>query len=377
MTSPIHDNAVTTRALGTTAISGAAVEEDRSTNLLSRLGNLLSRRAEVVQQDGTGLAAKKAAKKYAEAMEKIQGSVLGSSDLKARIAALAKPANAALATIGVPEVSAIEDPLDKMRGTADQASFVRGNWQIWFNPDIITGIYNKQTFARAANTVYHEYRHAEQAFRVARKLATEGKDAAYIANTITIPIKIAEEAVKKPLSPGSVSPQSAQEWGEAEEWEYNISINPRGGKSPAGEVNTEKEEAEEQYGKARNKWRPIEKSMNDPSADEEVRRRWKDYLSKPENSANIAGIKKDYDIARQWAAETYKMYANMPVEKDAWTTGGLIQELLGFPAARAEDELNNLDADEREMRPININTWLAAKPTSKSTAGPSTPRSPS
>jgi hypothetical protein len=44
----------------------------------------------------------------------------------------------------------------------------------------------------------------------------------------------------------------------------------------------------------------------------------------------------------------------MPVEQDAWSTAGLVEAGAGFTPSTPEQELENLDADERVMIPITV-----------------------
>jgi hypothetical protein len=57
--------------------------------------------------------------------------------------------------------------------------------------------------ADMADTVYHEARHSEQWYRIARVRAGEGKTADEIASGLFIPAKVAKKAAKNPLKPSS------------------------------------------------------------------------------------------------------------------------------------------------------------------------------
>ena len=59
---------------------------------------------------------------------------------------------------------------------------------------------NQAEIAEIVDTIYHEARHSEQYFRVARMLAGQGKNAAEIATQVGIPNIVAAEAVKSPLA---------------------------------------------------------------------------------------------------------------------------------------------------------------------------------
>jgi hypothetical protein len=61
------------------------------------------------------------------------------------------------------------------------------------------------------DTIYHEARHSEQYFLIARKQAGEGKTAPEIETGMSIPADVAAEAVKDPLS-GKELPGEVKQW---------------------------------------------------------------------------------------------------------------------------------------------------------------------
>src|SRR5262245_17758939 len=116
----------------------------------------------VIQRKGeTGLAEKKRVKSYTKTILENRGG-WDSMSQYARIAVLLESANAQLAKVGVPEVRGLIDPLNNMAGTADNAAFNRGTWNVFFNPDWLRPGLSFEEFGQLANTVYHECRHAEQ-----------------------------------------------------------------------------------------------------------------------------------------------------------------------------------------------------------------------
>ena len=44
----------------------------------------------------------------------------------------------------------------------------------------------------------------------------------------------------------------------------------------------------------------------------------------------------------------------MPLEQDAWATGGLVEKYLGLTPSTPDQELDHLDKDERSMIPIQF-----------------------
>jgi hypothetical protein len=84
--------------------------------------------------------------------------------------------------------------------------FVRSLWVIAidiraFSKRNVTkvGDLNQDEVAEIVNTIYHETRHAEQAFKVAQMKAKEGKNALEIETGMGIPASVAEAAAKKPM----------------------------------------------------------------------------------------------------------------------------------------------------------------------------------
>jgi hypothetical protein len=113
--------------------------------------------------------------------------------------------NTRLAAVGVPPCT-----LGKESG-GDASQFHAGDWTIDMSaleladPD------------SAAATIYHEARHAEQTFRIARMLAGRGKNAAQIAAELGLEkAEIAEAAVTMPFAPGTASATEAAGWHDPE-----------------------------------------------------------------------------------------------------------------------------------------------------------------
>ena len=75
-------------------------------------------------------------------------------------------------------------------------------WQIEIDPRILH--LNAVTNANAetlADRIYHEARHAEQWFRIARLKAGEGRTQAQLVADLAIPSHVARDAVARPLNP--------------------------------------------------------------------------------------------------------------------------------------------------------------------------------
>lgn len=314
----------------------------------------LPRTPGTIQRDGTGLAGKKSSKNFAKTVTKGKKN-WDKLSTQQRITQLLEPANAQLAKVGVPRVTGLVDPLDQMEAD-NHANFVRGNWQVWFNANLLGSGLSDEQFGRLANTVYHECRHAEQTFRVARLMAAEGKSVTTIAQAIGIHQNIAQQAVDKPLNP-----KNKQEWEEAAAWKFNMEKGPGDTQSPADLVNQQKDDAMAEYAAARGKYRMLEGLFaGDTDIDERLRKQFAQTMQTKEGVAHmekaLKEAKSDYNAARETAKQAYLQYAMMPVEEDAWNTGALIQMHMGLEPSTAKQELDNLDKDEREMLSIGLVT---------------------
>lgn len=126
-------------------------------------------------------------------------------------------ANVALKAIGVPELEESQVTTDTLR-----ACFSPGLWGLKFNPDYIRPRYDEncqvtdEYSKQLANTTYHEARHCEQDFRVARWLAGEKKmTAKKIVDETNTPSDIVNAAIDSPLSSADGNPAELKE---AEAW---------------------------------------------------------------------------------------------------------------------------------------------------------------
>src|SRR3954451_20031050 len=88
----------------------------------------------------------------------------------------------------------------------DAGSFSRVTWTIAMNPAKFTttgatkvGEITQSDLANLVDTVYHEARHSEQYFRIARIQAGSGKTADQIKDGMSIPPLVAKAAFDAPL----------------------------------------------------------------------------------------------------------------------------------------------------------------------------------
>ena len=136
----------------------------------------------------------------------------------------------------------------------DSGSFSRTTWNIEINPNKFsdrTGVteVGQLTLDEAkevADTIFHESRHSEQYFRIARLQAgrvgpkvTDENAAKQISDDMSIPLDVAKAGVKVPLKPGT---DDAELISEASDWE-TITVGRHG--EYKGNVNTWSAESRE------------------------------------------------------------------------------------------------------------------------------------
>jgi hypothetical protein len=132
---------------------------------------------------------------------------------QARADALVKAVNERLVAAQVPTVASVVYEGDS---PTEQGTFDFTTWSMMVNRKLLdqSGL-TRDDAADLANTVYHEARHAEQWFWMARLRAGQGYSAAGIAAEMFIPADIAKEARKLPIRPGTTEAVVASGWYES------------------------------------------------------------------------------------------------------------------------------------------------------------------
>jgi hypothetical protein len=258
-----------------------------------------------VQREGTGIAEGERVKEYAEGAREVQSEweKLSASERANKLGALA---NAALATVKVPPVTIAMVDLGSGSG-----AFNSGTWTLKIDKKIISkDSVTEAELAELSNTFYHEARHAEQFFRVARWMAGTHRSAKHIARYLAIPGRIAKVAVDEPLEPIGVlegllgeESERAAEIAEARRWMAVLSPT---GRRRYGKVIAEMKAAEKAYLAAVDA-----------------------YKASP-TEENKEKIRKAKDTFRK----KYRAYRRFADEKDAFKVGGDAEE--AFKAAGSE-----------------------------------------
>lgn len=237
--------------------------------------------------------------------------------IQRRFDKIIKMVNRQLVKEGAPELMGIlshdEDP-------SNRASFSITFWTMSINS---LHLMEDADLPLLANAAYHEARHAEQAFRVARKMAEEGNDASQIRAEIHIDLMrrgvveaAIEEAMNKELSP--------EERDEAIGWQ-------------------------EDYASEDNKT----KLFNDAKAEMLTRMRVFDQMLQTLKAKDEHKDKSDQEIKFMLLRaiftpliKAFKIYGSSPVEEDAWALGGRIQKMLGGDPLTLKSELTKVASVE-------------------------------
>ena len=286
----------------------------------------------------TGLARAEAAARYARTVRTSRGA----HSPRARMEALVAAVNAELAHASAPPAVALLHELPPF-ATPRRAWFLRGAWCLLFDPHALGGGVGDEELGRVASAAYHEARHVEQTFRVARKLAAEGADARRIELRLGIPAEVVTAAVERPLAASDRRP-----WDEAAAWQENIARSGSDEPSQADTAADLLDDALDAYARARAAYR------------------WAVEPASPGRTGRAA-LRADYVRTRERVRRVYALHEGMPFERDAWATAALVQQHLGFEPGSPADVLAGLDDDERTLRADHqVKTGLA--PTSGASA---------
>jgi hypothetical protein len=242
--------------------------------------------SESASADPTGIATEAAVGRFVSAGKSLEAD-WADLDMTARAERLTEAANAELGAIGIP-------PLEmQLHNLGDDHGVFRSklwamhvNWNPFIPNEVTSG-----DVEIVAMTVYHEARHAEQWFRMARLMAGQGKPSTDIASTLGLPEAIVAEAVKDPLDAG----------GGAEAQEASVWLDSR--------VGPGKEKAKEVMAELRAAGAALDEAI---AAYERVEK--KPLVSKQRKAELAAAV----DAAYERFNKAHEAYSALPVEADAW-----------------------------------------------------------
>ena len=210
--------------------------------------------------------------------------------------------------------------------TSGELDFTTWNLDLGKGPFSKTSV-TKDDMAGMADTVYHEARHAEQWFRMARLVAGQGKDGTAVAKSMYIPKRVADEAVKQKIDPKT----TGQEADEAKAWHKSVYGS---GAAERNKVLKGLGTLSKKVKDARTKLDAASKKTDE--AEKAYKKLAKDAKAKAE--AKAAALKAWQDAYKAWQLaykawenadkarkENYQKYKNLPEEKDAWAVGGSVR----------------------------------------------------
>jgi hypothetical protein len=128
------------------------------------------------------------------------------ADARTRMNALAGIVNPLLEEAGVP--SSLWQSLQKMEGAAFSS-----RWGFTFDKGLLgKSVLTEEEFKRVVEYAYHEARHTEQFWMMARRQAGDLKTAKEIAEQLKIPFEVADLAASQPLRKGMPGAEAAEKW---------------------------------------------------------------------------------------------------------------------------------------------------------------------
>lgn len=235
----------------------------------------------------TGLADPAVMSKYGAAMKKLESEWAGLAQPE-RLQRVSAGVNQGLVERNIPSVHVVENP--KVNG----AQFNFNTWTVEIGSSALKGA-NPEVFADMMNKAYHEARHAEQWYLMARLEAGKGTKAADIGTKMGIKDPfVLENAVKNPLTKADKEFTAANQW-----WE---SVYGSGANARNQLLGVDLPAASKKYGAAEQLYIKTRSDTTIPHVD-----RMKNY--------------NDYLTARQEWEKLYREYRALPEEVDAWGVG--------------------------------------------------------
>ncbi len=206
----------------------------------------------------------------------------------------------------------------KSEKTGGGAHYAFTDHALVVNEDLIKkGTLSDADAKTLAEHTYHESRHAEQWYMMARLLASQGKSKDEIAKTMKIPDTMAEKAHGDPLPKGGCAEQCAQKM-------YDSVYGANAAKR--SQVLKDMKESVAKTNKAAEAFNNAQKKLdavkNDPKATADQKKSAEDERNKK---------LKEYQDAAKDSDPKYKAYRDLPEEEDAWEQGGKTSKAWDAP----------------------------------------------
>ena len=246
---------------------------------------------------GIGLATPENKKQFAQDMKTLQSHWPDLSPEQRR-AALANASNRQLSKNGVPPVQATSNPL-LGDSTLGQLNFQK--WSLDLNPKLTSSphLTDAQT-EKLGNTLFHESRHADQWYLIARNEAGQGQTAQQIADTTRMPLQTAQSAVKQPLKKG--------------ESLYSCSESIKDSVYGSG---------------AQKRNETLTDLSSESAAVAQANAKYQHLVTNPNATATEKSkALHDAEMAYKRLQPTYKRYRDLPEEADAWQAGDAVGAIL-------------------------------------------------
>jgi hypothetical protein len=237
-----------------------------------------------------GLATDASLDTYTQDIGAMKPDLAATTSLPARAQKIMVEINARLAAVGVPPIT------KPVVMSPSLNAFTADNWTMTMGSSALS---DPDT---AAATMYHEARHAEQAFRVARMLAGKKHSAEQIAQEVPIDASVVPLAIATLMQPGTTEAVEAEGWHDDEI-----------GRPSQAQQNAKAGAAIDKFVVAARAWKA------DPS---------------PANRERASAA---YD---EWKAAYVSSYRDKPDEFDAFFLGDKVADKLGTPR---RDDFVSLD----------------------------------
>ncbi len=311
---------------GAMTSSAAATAEDLQAArafVAARSGVGASRVDEILQM---GLASAEQLEKYAAAGPGVHALFESAATREARAEALLRLVNERLGERGIPPATY---GFQKEAG----ASFEWKEWRVNFNDELLRKPrLEPKEFTELLEHAYHEARHGEQFFMMARAQAGDEATLAFITKKLGLPEKVARLAHDDPLWRDAPGFDDAMKWFE--------SIYGAGKEARSVTLKTLTSTEKDYLSKratqelAESNYKEVQAALQGGTAT---------AASKDRALARWSSATTEADAAYKPYEDAFKAYKDLPEEADAWKVTEMIQQ-------RLKGYRDELDAAERELQ---------------------------